>query len=112
MKQFLKKSLAGLGLAAAFAGSAQAGIVEVSANITADTRFTRDNVYVLTNTIYVLPPAKLTIEPGTLIRGANDSQTALTNNPGTIVVSRGAKIIGNATADDPIIFTSTDDTNV
>jgi hypothetical protein len=112
MKQFLKQSLAGLGLAAAFAGSAQAGIVEVSANITADTRFTRDNVYVLTQIVYVLPPAKLTIEPGTLIRGANDSQTGGTNNPGTIVVSRGAKIIGNGTADDPIIYTSVDDTNV
>lgn len=112
MKHFFMKSLAGLGLAAAFAGSAQAGIVEVSANITADTRFTRDNVYVLTQIVYVLPPARLTIEPGTLIRGANDSQTGGTNNPGTLVVSRGAKVIGNGTADDPIIFTSTDDTLV
>lgn len=112
MKQFLKKVLGGLTVAAALASTAQGAIVEVSANITADTRWTRDNVYVLTNIVYLLPPAKLTIEPGTVIRGANDSQTGGTNNPGTIVVSRAAKIIGNATADDPIIYTSVDDTLV
>lgn len=101
------------GLACAILGCAfstvRADIIEVSDNVSSDTRWTRDNVYVVTKIIYVLPPAKLTVEPGTVIRGAKASVTGYTNNPGSIIVTRGAKIIGNATADDPIIFTCLDD---
>ncbi len=89
--------------------TASADIIEVSANITSDTRWTRDNVYVLNRVVYLLPPAKLVVEPGTVIRAANSVTTGILNNPGSLVVSRGAKIIGNATVDDPIIFTSLDD---
>lgn len=96
----------------ALAGLVKADIIEVTADITTDTRWTRDNVYVLPGTVYVLPPARLTIEPGTLIRAANDSITAGSNNPGTLAITRGAKIIGNGTVDDPIIMTSVDDTLV
>lgn len=98
--------------AAALSGVARADIVEVTADITADTRWTRDNVYVLPGTIYVLPPARLTVEPGTIIRAANDALTGGSNNPGTLAICRGAKIISNGTAEDPIIFTSIDDTIV
>ncbi|SKA77807.1 hypothetical protein SAMN02745166_00426 [Prosthecobacter debontii] len=105
-----------LGLACAVLGcafsTARADIIEVSSNISSDTRWTRDNVYVVTQIVYVLPPAKLTVEPGTVIRGAKASVTGFTNNPGSIIVTRGAKIIGNATADDPIIFTCLDDPHV
>ncbi|MCX6854224.1 MAG: hypothetical protein NTV80_04895 [Verrucomicrobia bacterium] len=111
MKLFSKTILAA-SMALAFGGAAKAAIIEVSGDITADTRWTRDNVYVLTGILYVLPPAKLTVEPGTLIRGANDTITAGTNNPGTICICRGAKIVGSGTVDDPIIFTSVDDPNV
>lgn len=98
--------------AAAFTGVARADIIEVTADISADTRWSRDNVYVLPGTVYVLPPARLTIEPGTLIRAANDGLTGGSNNPGTLAICRGAKVIGNGTVDDPIIFTSVDDTLV
>ena len=108
--KFLSKSfLAATAVALGFGATAQAGIVEVATNITTDTRFTRDNVYLITKVIYVLPPAKLTVEPGTVIRGANSNLTGFALSPGSIIVSRGAKLVGNATADDPIIWTSIDD---
>ena len=110
--KLLFKSILAASMALALGDAAQAAIIEVSANITADTRWTRDNVYVLTGIRYVLPPAKLTIEPGTVIRGANDTLTLGTNDPGTLTVSRGGKIIGNGTVEDPIILTSVDDNNV
>jgi plastocyanin len=109
MKFFSKSILAAAAAALGFGSVAQAAIVEVSADITADTRFTRDNVYVITKVVYVLPPAKLTVEPGTTIRAARADITGFTNSPGSIVVSRGAKLVGNGTADDPIVFTSLDD---
>lgn len=109
MKSIPSKLLALACAAAGFAGVARADIIEVSSNISADTRWTRDNVYVVTKIVYVLPPARLVVEPGTVIRGAKPSVTGNTNSPGSIIVTRGAKIIGNATADDPIIFTSLDD---
>jgi hypothetical protein len=110
MKSFSKPILAAaLGLLPL---AAPAAIIELNGDITADTRWTRDNVYVLTGITYVLPPAKLTIEPGTLIRGANDAQTSGSNNPGSVIICRGAKIVGSGTVDDPIIFTSVDDPNV
>jgi hypothetical protein len=59
----------------------------------------RRNVYLLNGVVYVTNGATLTIEPGTLIRG--DVQTA-----GTLVITRGCKIIANGTENDPIIFTS------
>ncbi|MES2598755.1 MAG: hypothetical protein V4662_25705 [Verrucomicrobiota bacterium] len=112
MKPIFSKLLLLAGTAFIGASAARADIVEVTANITEDTRWSADNVYVLTKILFVLPPAKLTIEPGTLIRGASDILTGGANNPGTLTCSRGAKIIGNATPDLPIIMTSIDDTLV
>jgi len=107
----IQKTLAALAAAVTMTGAAQADFVEVNSNITTDVRWTRDNVYILRNVIYVLPPCKLTIEPGTIIRGVtkNMSTTPAGQTPGCLVISRGAKIIANGTADDPIYFTSIDD---
>jgi hypothetical protein len=110
-KSILSGSIAALALAA----SAQAGFVEVSSNITTDTRWTRDNVYILRTVVYVLPPAKLIIEPGTIIRGVKEGSgfdTADPQSPGALITARGAKIIANGTPDDPIVFTSIDDPHV
>ncbi len=108
MKPICSKFLTLAGAAALFGSSAQADIIEVNTNITSDARWTRDNVYVLTKIVYVIPPAKLTVEPGTIIRGADESAPQAFD-PGTLVIARGAKLIGNATVDDPIIYTSIDD---
>lgn len=57
------------------------------------------NTYIIYNVVYVTNNATLTIEPGTVIRG--DFETC-----GTLVVTKGSKIIAKGTETDPIVFTS------
>jgi hypothetical protein len=67
--------------------------------ITADTTLTHNKVWVISDTTYVASGATLTIEPCTRVEG-NDAPL------GTLVVSRGGKIMAQGTADQPILFTS------
>lgn len=69
----------------------------VSGEITADTTWTADNLYVLTELVFVRSPAVLTIEAGTQVHG---------NNGSALVVTRGARIEATGTAAEPIVFTS------
>ena len=115
-KHILAASIAAL---CGFAATTSAATIEVGtasvSTISQDTRWTRDNVYVLTRVIYVVPPAKLTIEPGTLIRAVRADgafHTGPTTEPGALVITRGAKIVANGTPDDPIIFTGLGDPHV
>lgn len=91
-------------------------------NISVDTTWTRDKVYILTDMVHVLPPAVLTIEPGTIVRGIprdsgfrpdiDQSTSGIQDasiGSGTLVIARGAKFIAKGTPDDPIIFTSIKD---
>lgn len=55
--------------------------------------------YKLRGIVYVTNGAILTIEPGTKIVGENGKN-------GALVITRGAKIIADGTADKPIVFTS------
>ncbi|MBA0883625.1 hypothetical protein [Flavobacterium undicola] len=64
-----------------------------------NTKLLKRNTYILTGVIYVTQNATLTIEPGTVIRG--DEKTC-----GTLVITKGAKIIAEGTETDPIVFTS------
>lgn len=117
MKHTLKATfLAAAALAAALPGAARADFIVVGSQndnrITTDTRWTRDNVYILARAIIVSNGAKLTIEPGTLIRGLRATESGFPEEPGTLVIARGSKIIANGTVDAPIIFTSIDDPNV
>jgi hypothetical protein len=89
----------------------------VSSNITEDTRWTRDNVYIMRDIIYILPPAKLVIEPGTIVRGVPNALletpgTGATSSAAALVCCRGGKLVANGTADDPIVMTSIDDPRV
>jgi hypothetical protein len=59
----------------------------------------KKNTYLLSDAVYVINGATLTIEPGTVIRG--DKETC-----GTLVITKGSKIIANGTDTDPIIFAS------
>lgn len=77
-------------------GGGAAQVVNVTADITADTTWTKSNLYVLKQLTYVAS-GTLTIEPGTIIAG--DSASAL-------IVSRGAKLVASGTATEPIVFTS------
>ena len=84
--------------------------------INTDQRWTSDTIYILNNLTFVEPPATLTIEPGTIIRG-EPSTTGGTStlNPadvGCLIFTRGAKIVAQGTCDSPIYFTSWGDPHV
>jgi len=74
-------------------------VVNISGDITSDTKFYADRKYMLNGFVYVKSGATLTIEPGTVIMG--DKVTK-----GTLVVTRGGKIMAEGTAEKPIVFTS------
>lgn len=67
-------------------------------DITTNTTWTANNVYLLNDGyVYVTNGATLTIEAGTVIRGTGK---------GTLIICRGAKIMAEGTAQNPIVFTS------
>jgi hypothetical protein len=74
--------------------------VNVSGVITANTTWTKNNVYLLQGTVFVDSLVTLTIEAGTVVRG--DANTAVS----ALVIQRGAKITANGTPCNPIVFTS------
>ncbi|NBS07376.1 MAG: hypothetical protein EBS97_03555, partial [Verrucomicrobia bacterium] len=92
--------------------------VNVDATVlTKSQRWTKDKVYLLERNVIVPSGVTLTIEPGTLLRGARPSKGQGSGNveaalspadPGALVVARGGRIIAAGTADAPIIFTSMD----
>jgi hypothetical protein len=112
MKKLLLLTLAGALLSTAT--PAFADFIAVNSNITTSTRWTRNNVYILTRVIFVTPGVTLTIEPGTVIRGikAGAAGSDIAAEPGSLVVARGAKMVANGTPDDPIVITSIDDPHV
>ena len=82
--------------------------------ISQDQRWTADKVYIVDKMVFVEEPAVLTIEPGTLVRFEANTKTGTAssinpNDPGAIIICRGAKIVAQGTADAPIIFTNLDD---
>lgn len=74
--------------------------VTVSTNITNNTTWTSNNVYLLQGQIFVKNGATLTIEPGTIILGDKNSSGA------GLFVTQGSKLNANGTAAQPIVFTS------
>ncbi|MBC5774207.1 T9SS C-terminal target domain-containing protein [Pontibacter sp. KCTC 32443] len=75
------------------------GVVELSGVITTDVTLKADKKYLLKGFVYVQAPAKLTIEPGTIIKGDKSTK-------GSLIIERGAQIIARGTVDNPIVFTS------
>lgn len=74
----------------------------LTGTISKDLKLTKDNTYELVGTVYITNKAVLTIEPGTVIRG--DKETC-----GTLVITRGSKIMAEGLPTDPIVFTSNND---
>jgi hypothetical protein len=72
----------------------------ISADITANTTWTRDKKYRLSGFIHVQSPATLTIEAGTIVEGDYNVVGS------SLFIMRGAKIDAQGTATDPIVFTS------
>ncbi|MBX7052502.1 MAG: hypothetical protein K1X54_10750 [Flavobacteriales bacterium] len=71
--------------------------------LTTGANFTCNNTYILDKKIYVPAGQTLTIEPGTLIKGA---AAALPADATALVIERGGTIIASGTEDCPIVFTA------
>jgi hypothetical protein len=71
----------------------------VSTDITSNTTWTTGTVVLLQNKVYVTNNAVLTIQPGVIIRGDKATE-------GTLIISRGAQIMAQGSASNPIVFTS------
>jgi hypothetical protein len=71
----------------------------IEGTITSNRTLTANKKYLLKGFVNVNAPAVLTIEPGTLIYGDQETK-------GALIINRGAKINANGTAQRPIVFTS------
>lgn len=71
----------------------------VAGYITENTTWRSKDTHLLQGTVYVINNAVLTIEQGTVIRGDY-------NTCGTLVITKGAKIIAEGSEGFPIVFTS------
>ena len=112
MKKIVLLSLLALG-AAVLPMTAQAqcptssNVVSVGINspskagldITTNTTWTRNNIYLLTSAVYVNSGVTLTIESGTIVKGD------LTNQ-GALIIRQGGRLNAIGTATQPIVFTS------
>lgn len=66
--------------------------------------FDKDTVYMLDGYVYFEGPGTLTIQAGTVIKAFQDPSNA--DLGGVLVITRGAKINAQGTAQEPIIFTT------
>ena len=71
--------------------------VALSANVTSDTTWTADTLYVMQDAVFVQNDATLTIEAGTVILGTGSN---------ALIVEPGAKLMAVGTDMKPIVFTS------
>ncbi|MBK7884510.1 MAG: hypothetical protein IPJ81_12540 [Chitinophagaceae bacterium] len=71
----------------------------LSGKINTDRTLETGNTYTIKGIVYVVDGARLTIEPGVIIKGEKSSR-------GTLVITRGSQIIANGTAEKPVVFTS------
>jgi hypothetical protein len=97
----MKKSLLFTGLLSVLllSGVNAQSVVTVSGDINVNTTWTNNNVYLLSGFVYVTNNAELTIQPGTIIKGEKASK-------GSLIVTRGSKLIADGTSAQPIVFTS------
>lgn len=72
---------------------------EVTDNITSNTTWETNNVYIIDGTLYI-DGATLTIEAGTIIKFKEGAQIEVGSS------ETGSAIIANGTSDDPILFTA------
>ena len=78
------------------------GVVEHSGFISADETWAADKIHVLKDRVIVKAGVTLTIDPGTIVKG----EAGTGANASALVIARGATILAEGTADQPIIFTS------
>jgi hypothetical protein len=106
MKKLLLSFLLSAGII--FSVCAQ-NIFDIGSSINTSTTWTSNNQYILHGYVYVNSPAVLTIEPGTVIKGALPTGNPGDTDPATLIVMKGAQLIADGTASNPIVFTSNED---
>ncbi len=83
-------------------GGQTGNVITKSGIITSDETWTANNIYVLSGKVVVDEDVTLTINKGTIIKGA-EGQLSLAS---ALVVDQGGTLIAEGTAAEPIIFTS------
>ena len=73
--------------------------ITLSGDITSDITLYSNARYFLSGFVYVKNNAKITIQPGTIIKGVSGTKA-------TLIIERGAKIFAEGTPTQPIVFTS------
>lgn len=76
--------------------------VRVSGFLTEDQTWTNDRFWILDGKTYVQDGVTLTIDPGTIIKGAASTGS----NASALIVARGGTLIADGDAQNPIIFTA------
>jgi hypothetical protein len=83
------------------------GLYEITDPIDSDVTLESTKEYLLTEVVYV-SDAKITIQAGTVVRGVlglKDGSNNVTQEPGTLVITRTSQIEAIGTPNQPIIFT-------
>ena len=75
---------------------------EITGEITSNTTWTSDKIYLLNGKVIIKDGVTLTIEPGTIIKGKQGDGL----NASALIVARGGKLMAEGTALKPIIFTT------
>ncbi|MBJ7880893.1 hypothetical protein [Gelidibacter salicanalis] len=83
-------------------GGETGDIITKTGILTADETWTANNIYVLSGKVVVDEGVTLTINKGTIIKGA-EGQLSLAS---ALVIDQGGKLMAEGTAQEPIIFTS------
>lgn len=86
--------------------SATSAQTRVTDDISGDVTWTAGTEYLLDGLIFVEDGATLTIEAGTVIKGVEAGNITTNDGAAALIVRRGATIIANGTAAEPIIFTA------
>ena len=75
--------------------------ITLQGRINADTLLKKENTYILKGLVYMVGNHTMTIQAGTVIKGAFAG-----SDVAALVITRGSKISAQGTSDQPIIFTS------
>jgi hypothetical protein len=97
---------------AALCAAAQDNVVNVTdADLVGGETYnwTNDNTYVLDGLVFLESGGRLNIQEGTVIQGRGASQVTTGDNTSALIITRGAQIFAEGTADQPIIFTAEGD---
>ena len=92
------------------AATTQAAVVNVTTDVTGTDTWYSTNTYILQTVVYVQTNAVLTIEAGTVVKGATNvatllPRTGVPNLVSALWVARGGKLYATGTVERPIIFT-------